>query len=78
MKKISDTILDTIGHTPLVRINRLTRGVIKATVLAKIETFNPGNSIKDRMAVRMIEDAGVKLVIASTVSQVKEDSSSVA
>ena len=57
MKKISDTILDTIGHTPLVRINRLTRGVIKATVLAKIETFNPGNSIKDRMAVRMIEDA---------------------
>ncbi len=57
MKKIADTILDTIGHTPLVRINRLTRGVIKATVLAKIETFNPGNSIKDRMAVRMIEDA---------------------
>ena len=57
MKKIADTILDTIGHTPLVRINRLTRGVIKGTVLAKIETFNPGNSIKDRMAVRMIDDA---------------------
>ena len=57
VKKICDTILDTIGHTPLVRINRMTRGVIKATVLAKIETFNPGNSIKDRMAVRMIEDA---------------------
>ena len=57
MKKIADTILETIGHTPLVRINRLTRGVIKGTVLAKIETFNPGNSIKDRMAVRMIEDA---------------------
>ena len=55
--KIADTILDTIGHTPLVRINRITKGVVKATVLAKIETFNPGNSIKDRMAVKMIEDA---------------------
>ena len=57
VKKICDTILDAIGHTPMVRINRITRGVIKGTVLAKIETFNPGNSIKDRMAVRMIEDA---------------------
>jgi cystathionine beta-synthase len=55
--KIANTILDAIGGTPMVRINRLTRGVIDATVLAKIETFNPGNSIKDRMAVRMIEDA---------------------
>ena len=45
-----------IGHTPMVRINRITRDV-PATVLAKLETFNPGNSIKDRMAVRMIEDA---------------------
>src|SRR5687767_15629536 len=41
----------------MVRINSITRGVIDATVLAKLETFNPGNSIKDRMAVRMIEDA---------------------
>src|ERR671920_1021501 len=55
--KIANTILDTIGNTPLVRINRITRGATDATVLAKIETFNPGNSIKDRMAVRMIEDA---------------------
>jgi cystathionine beta-synthase len=55
--KICDTILDAIGHTPMVRINRITKGVIKATVLAKIETFNPGNSIKDRMALKMIEDA---------------------
>jgi cystathionine beta-synthase len=54
---IANTILDTIGETPLVRINRLTSGVIDATVLVKLETFNPGNSIKDRMAVRMIEDA---------------------
>jgi cystathionine beta-synthase len=57
VKKICDDILDAIGGTPLVRINAITRGVIKGTVLAKIETFNPGNSIKDRMAVRMIEDA---------------------
>jgi cystathionine beta-synthase len=56
-KKVCDTILDAIGDTPMVRINRITRGIIDATVLAKIETFNPGNSIKDRMAVKMIEDA---------------------
>src|SRR5512147_2983612 len=56
-KKICDTILDTIGRTPLVRINRVTKGIVAADVLAKIETFNPGNSIKDRMALKMIEDA---------------------
>jgi cystathionine beta-synthase len=54
---IANTILDVIGNTPMVRINRITLGVIDADVLAKIETFNPGNSIKDRMAVRMIEEA---------------------
>jgi cystathionine beta-synthase len=57
VKKICSTILDTIGDTPMVRINSITRGVIPATVLVKLETFNPGNSIKDRMAVKMIEDA---------------------
>ena len=57
MKRVCDTILDAIGDTPLVRINRITRGVVPGTVLAKLETFNPGNSIKDRMAVKMIEDA---------------------
>ncbi len=56
-RKICDSILDAIGNTPLVRINAITRGVVQATVLAKVETFNPGNSIKDRMAVRMVEDA---------------------
>ena len=53
---ICDSILDAIGHTPMVRINRLTKD-LPATVLAKLETFNPGNSIKDRVAVKMIEDA---------------------
>ncbi|MBL8140460.1 MAG: pyridoxal-phosphate dependent enzyme [Acidobacteria bacterium] len=55
--KICANILDAIGQTPLVRINRLTKGVVPGLVLAKIETFNPGNSIKDRMAIKMIEDA---------------------
>lgn len=49
-------ILETIGNTPLVKINKLT-AEIPALVLAKVETFNPGNSVKDRMAVKMIEDA---------------------
>jgi cystathionine beta-synthase len=57
VKKICTTILDAIGDTPMVRINAITRGVVEGTVLAKLETFNPGNSIKDRMAVKMIEDA---------------------
>jgi len=54
---ICSNILETIGNTPMVRINAITRGATDATVLVKLETFNPGNSIKDRMAVRMIEDA---------------------
>lgn len=55
-KKIADNVLEIIGRTPMVRLNRITKDV-KGTVVAKLETFNPGNSIKDRMAVRMIEDA---------------------
>lgn len=50
------SILETIGNTPLVKLNKITDG-IPALVLAKIETVNPGNSIKDRMALKMIEDA---------------------
>ena len=56
-RKTCDTILDAIGHTPLVRLHRLVADLTKAEVYAKVETFNPGNSIKDRMAVKMIEDA---------------------
>ncbi|MGE3274025.1 MAG: pyridoxal-phosphate dependent enzyme [Vicinamibacterales bacterium] len=56
-KKICDSILDTIGDTPMVRLNRITKGLVAADVLVKLETFNPGNSIKDRMALKMIEDA---------------------
>jgi cystathionine beta-synthase len=54
--KYYSSILETIGNTPLVKINRITAD-IPALVLAKIETTNPGNSIKDRMALKMIEDA---------------------
>ncbi|PWK18189.1 PLP-dependent cysteine synthase family protein [Xanthomarina spongicola] len=49
-------ILETIGNTPLVKINKLTED-LPCLVLAKYETFNPGNSVKDRMALTMIEDA---------------------
>ena len=49
-------ILETIGNTPLVRLNNITKE-IEATVLAKVEFFNPGSSVKDRMALKMVEDA---------------------
>jgi cystathionine beta-synthase len=55
----SKNILDTIGNTPLVQLNSIVED-INALVLAKIETFNPGNSAKDRMAVKMVEDAESK------------------
>ncbi|MNL02024.1 putative cystathionine beta-synthase [compost metagenome] len=51
-----NNILETIGKTPLVKLNKITKD-LKGTILAKIETTNPGNSIKDRMALKMIEDA---------------------
>jgi cystathionine beta-synthase len=52
-------ILETIGNTPLIQINNITRN-LPCTVLAKVEYFNPGNSIKDRMAVKMVEVAEQK------------------
>jgi cystathionine beta-synthase len=54
--KIYNNILETIGNTPMVKLNVITKD-IKATILAKVETTNPGNSVKDRMAVKMVEDA---------------------
>lgn len=54
--KYYNNILETIGNTPLVKLNKIV-GDIPAMVLAKVETTNPGNSVKDRMAVQMIEDA---------------------
>ena len=54
--KYANTILETIGNTPLIKLNKITAD-IDALVLAKVESFNPGNSVKDRMALKMIEDA---------------------
>jgi len=51
-----NNVLETIGNTPLVKLNNVVAD-LPCLVLAKVETFNPGNSIKDRMAVKMIDDA---------------------
>ena len=53
--KYFKNIIETIGNTPLVKLNKIVD--TEALVLAKVETFNPGHSIKDRMALKMIEDA---------------------
>jgi len=53
---IYNSIVDTIGNTPIVRLNNMTKG-IPGAILAKLEYFNPGNSTKDRMALKMVEDA---------------------
>ena len=53
---IRNNILETIGNTPLIRLNRITKD-LPCTVLAKVDYFNPGNSIKDRMALKMVEVA---------------------
>src|ERR687883_1007093 len=51
-----ENILELIGHTPLVKLNRLTEG-LRATVLAKMESLNPGYSVKDRIGISMVEAA---------------------
>lgn len=55
-RPISDNILDTIGNTPMIRLNKVSEG-IPGEILAKVEYFNPGHSVKDRMALKMVEDA---------------------
>lgn len=54
-----NSITEAIGNTPLVKLNKV-MGATEGTVLTKVEYFNPGNSIKDRIAVKMIEDAEAK------------------
>jgi len=56
IKKVYDNILETIGHTPMIRLNKIVED-FPCEVLAKVEYFNPGNSVKDRMALTMIENA---------------------
>jgi cysteine synthase len=62
MARIYDSIVDTIGNTPLVRLNKVTDGA-QATVLAKVESFNPAGSVKDRIGLAMIADAEEKGIL---------------
>lgn len=58
---VMDSILSQIGNTPLVRLNKIPQSLgIEATVYAKLEMFNAGGSVKDRIALRMIEEAELK------------------
>ena len=57
--KFFENILQTIGNTPLIKLNDIVND-LPCTVLAKYETFNPGNSVKDRIGLKMIEDAEKK------------------
>src|SRR5947209_10045692 len=54
--EVMDTFLDAVGHTPLVRLRKVTRAV-QPTILAKLEMLKPGGSVKDRIGLRMIEVA---------------------
>jgi cystathionine beta-synthase len=54
--KYFNNITETIGNTPLIKLNSITKS-IKSDVFVKVESFNPGNSVKDRMAIKMVEDA---------------------
>jgi len=56
MTREFNNVLETIGKTPLIRLNKITRD-IKSTIYVKVESFNPGGSVKDRIALAMIEDA---------------------
>ena len=56
MGKIHANVLEAVGNTPIIRLNRITKG-IAATVCAKVEALNPGHSVKDRIALAVVEDA---------------------
>ena len=59
---IKDSILDTVGETPLVRLSRIGAG-LSPQIVAKLESFNPGGSIKDRVAIRLVEAAEERTLV---------------
>jgi len=73
MSKIYSDITKTVGKTPLVKLNRITEG-LKATVLVKIESFNPLSSVKDRIGVAMIEDAEKRGVLKKNTTIIEPTS----
>ena len=78
MMDVKNNILETIGNTPLIRLNKITKE-LPCEVYAKVEYFNPGNSIKDRMAVKMVEvaEAEGKLKPGGTELQRMDSGSSI-
>jgi len=73
MSKIYSDITETIGNTPLVKLNRITDG-LGATILAKLESFNPLSSVKDRIGVAMIEDAEKRGVLKKNTTIIEPTS----
>ena len=64
MTKIADKLTDLIGNTPLLRLNKFSHNKgLSTPVIAKVEYFNPGGSVKDRIALAMIEDAEAKGIL---------------
>src|ERR1700722_4201353 len=55
--QVHDSLTEVMGNTPLIRLRSVTSGVARADVLAKVEYLNPGGSVKDRIAVRMVDTA---------------------
>jgi len=62
-RKIIDSVIELIGETPLIRLNKITKGENSAEILGKLELLNPGGSVKDRPCLEMIEDAEEKGII---------------
>jgi len=73
MAKIFSDITKTVGNTPLVKLNRITEG-LEATVVVKIESFNPLSSVKDRIGVSMIEDAEKRGVLSKDATVIEPTS----